>query len=118
MCSFSMSFSFVGSPVRVNHVSLDHEREDLKEIFEDRWTVSDKITTIRSLMKTRETVRFGELFEGSASRTEVVVTFLALLELIRMNQLQARQGEAFDEIEIQRVDDANVTTAEPVPLAE
>lgn len=94
------------------------EREDLKEIFEDRWTVSDKINAIRSMLTTRDHVQFDELFAGTASRTEVVVTFLALLELIRMNQLRAKQGGAFDTIEIERVDepidaDSQVTDATP-----
>jgi chromatin segregation and condensation protein Rec8/ScpA/Scc1 (kleisin family) len=35
-----------------------------------------------------------------ASRVEIVVTFLALLELIRLKQLRALQPNEFDEIEI------------------
>ena len=35
----------------------------------------------------RGSVRFSELFESAASRAEVVCTFLALLELIRLKQL-------------------------------
>lgn len=97
------------------------EREDLKEIFEDRWTVSDKINSIRALLGSRPRVRFDELFAGTASRTEVVVTFLALLELIRMNQLRARQGDAFDAIEIERVEepvDAESLVSDATPPAE
>ncbi|MEM1058718.1 MAG: segregation/condensation protein A [Verrucomicrobiota bacterium] len=96
------------------------EREDLREIFEDRWTVSDKITTIRNLLSARQKVRFTELFAGTASRTEVVVTFLALLELIRMNQLRATQTEAFDEIALEHVDqpeNADQEVAEATPGA-
>jgi segregation and condensation protein A len=42
------------------------------------------------------------LFEGVTSRSEVVVTFLALLELIRLKQLTATQREPFGEIEVAR----------------
>ena len=45
-------------------------------------------------------MRFSELFAETTSRTEVVVTFLALLELIRMKQLRILQPEPFAEIEI------------------
>ena len=45
-------------------------------------------------------LKFSELFEGATSRTEVVVTFLALLELIRLKQIMAIQAEAFGEIQI------------------
>jgi hypothetical protein len=51
----------------------------------------------------RPTLRFSELFESVTSRSEVVVTFLALLELIRLKHLTAIQREAFGEIEVCRV---------------
>jgi segregation and condensation protein A len=57
-------------------------------------------------------VRFLELFESAATRAEVICTFLALLELIRLKQLVCVQSEAFAEIEIRRAE--NVA---PVALA-
>jgi hypothetical protein len=45
---------------------------------------------------------FSELFAQAASRSEVVCTFLALLELIRMKQLVCLQAEPFAEIEVTR----------------
>jgi len=45
-----------------------------------------------------ETVEFGTLFDPGCSRGEVIVTFLALLELIRLRVLRARQGERFGPI--------------------
>jgi segregation and condensation protein A len=45
-------------------------------------------------------VKFSELFAEIASRVEIVVTFLALLELIRLKQVRAVQSNPFDEIEI------------------
>ena len=47
-------------------------------------------------------MKFSELFAGVTSRSEVVVTFLALLELIRLKQLVAVQHEPFGEIVICR----------------
>jgi len=44
--------------------------------------------------------RFSDLFNDAASRIEVVVTFLALLELIRLKQVRAFQKNVFEEIEI------------------
>ena len=49
-------------------------------------------------MAAEERVPFVKLFEGTASRGEMVVTFLALLELIRLKQLRVDQEEAFGEI--------------------
>lgn len=79
-----------------------------REIVEDRWTVSQKIQHLRERIDTQPRLRFQDLFAEAASRVEVVVTFLALLELIRLHQLLAVQTEAFGEIEI---------TAAPADLA-
>jgi segregation and condensation protein A len=75
-------------------------REDLGEIFAERFTVSDKIENILQRIANGGSVRFSELFAQMASRIEIVVTFLALLELIRLNQVRVLQRQMFDEIEI------------------
>ncbi len=78
---------------------LDRQ-EDLREIFEENFSVSDKITLIQGVIAKGAAIRFTELFASAASRTEVVVTFLALLELIRMKILRVVQTDPFSEIEI------------------
>ena len=75
-------------------------REDLREIFGEHFTVSDKIDTILRRVADGASVRFSELFGEIASRVEIVVTFLALLELIRLKQVRAIQPNPFEEIEI------------------
>jgi len=75
-------------------------REDLQEIFGEHYTVSDKIDSILARMREGVALRFSELFASMASRVEIVVTFLALLELIRLRQVRATQSNPFDEIEI------------------
>ena len=75
-------------------------REDLREIFGEHFTVSDKIEIILRRMSEDERVKFSDLFGEVASRVEVVVTFLALLELIRLKQVRAEQSDSFGEIEI------------------
>lgn len=75
-------------------------REDLQEIFGERFSVSDKIEKILERVGNGTPVRFSELFGEIVSRLEIVVTFLALLELIRLNQVCALQRKMFDEIEI------------------
>jgi segregation and condensation protein A len=96
-----------------------NKREDLRDIFEDKWSVSEKIEHLIQMISERSTLKFSELFEGVTSRTEVVVTFLALLELIRLKQLTAVQREPFGEIEICRAEPvvpASIVT--PAPAAE
>ena len=77
-----------------------NQRPETREIFEDKWSVSEKIEHVLRRIGETGKLRFTELFESAASRSEVIVTFLALLELIRLKQIVAMQDEAFSEIEI------------------
>jgi segregation and condensation protein A len=79
---------------------------DGRDIFEDKWTVGEKIEFILKIIAERGSVRFAELFESAASRAEVICTFLALLELIRLKQLVCVQPEPFAEIEIRRAENS------------
>ncbi|NOS70453.1 MAG: segregation/condensation protein A [Verrucomicrobia bacterium] len=97
------------------------KRDNPREIFEDKWTVSEKIEFIVRTMETRGSVRFSELFEDAMSRSEVVCTFLALLELIRLKQLVCAQSADFGEIEIKKREAAiavgSATSTEAVPAS-
>jgi segregation and condensation protein A len=75
-------------------------RENLTEIFGENFTVSDKIDQILQRVSAGTPVLFSKLFATAASRVEIVVTFLALLELIRLKQVRAMQNDPFAEIEI------------------
>ncbi|MFY8217050.1 MAG: segregation and condensation protein A [Chthoniobacterales bacterium] len=79
-------------------------QENLREIFAENFTVADKIEHVLRLIENGTSLRFEEMFPEQASRSEVVVTFLALLELIRMKQLRVRQDGQFGEIWIDRAD--------------
>jgi segregation and condensation protein A len=86
---------------------------DGRDIFEDKWTVSEKIEFILKVIAERGSLKFSELFENAASRSEVICTFLALLELIRLKQLACAQPEDFSEIEIRRAENI----AQPTVIA-
>ncbi len=91
------------------------QRDSGSAIFEDKWTVSEKIEFILKVIVERGGVRFSELFETAASRSEVVCTFLALLELIRLKQIVCAQGEEFGEIEIRRAENPAQTASAANP---
>jgi segregation and condensation protein A len=78
-------------------------KEDFREIYEEKFTVSDKIEEILYSLRDRTELVFRELFERASSRAEVVVTFLAMLELIRLKRLRVQQLEAFGEIHVVKV---------------
>ena len=93
-----------------------------REIYEDKWTVSEKMEFVLGTITSRGSVRFSELFATAANRSEVVCTFLALLELIRLKQLQCLQPEPFAEIEISHKaadqPEASAPPTDPTPAAE
>lgn len=86
-----------------NVIKRIEAREDLQEIFGEHYTVSDKIEWILRRMSDGVALRFSELFASMASRVEVVVTFLALLELVRLRQVRASQPDPFGEIELSAI---------------
>ncbi|MFH0909754.1 MAG: segregation/condensation protein A [bacterium] len=76
------------------------KKEDLTEIFADRYTVGEKVDLLINLIRTNQRVSLNSLFGDMTHRYEMVCTFLALLELIRLKQVRARQGAHFGEIEM------------------
>jgi segregation and condensation protein A len=93
------------------------QKPEAREIFQDKWTVSEKIEHLMRLVAERSRLKFSELFDSVTSRTEVVVTFLALLELIRLKQLVVVQPEPFGEIEICGAPAGGPLAAAPIPAA-
>jgi len=99
------------------------KKEDARDIFEERWTVSEKIEFVMKSIAQRGKVTFSELFAQAASRSEVVCTFLAMLELIRLKQLVCMQAEPFAEIEVRAAvaappaNEGENAPAEPVAVA-
>jgi len=78
------------------------ESEDLGDIVDDRYTVADKIEYMLVHLEPGGSVRFSSLFEKATSKGEVIVTFLAVLELMKMNQFRIRQDDILGEIEVER----------------
>lgn len=77
--------------------------ESFQEIYEETYTVADRIQYLIRSIDPGISLKFEELFSEAATRSELVVTFLAMLELIRMRQFIVRQEEQFGEIWIERV---------------
>jgi segregation and condensation protein A len=81
-----------------NDVLKKVKTEELKEIFAERYTVAEKIDEIMNEIKIHDRISFSNLFLHIVSRYEIVCTFLAILELIRLKQIVARQEKPFGEI--------------------
>jgi len=77
------------------------EQDLIGEILREEVTIRDKVKEImRRLFFQTQGISFGDLFRASATRVEVIVTFLAILELIKTGRIRAYQPRAFADIMI------------------
>ena len=72
----------------------------------------DRITRLADLLQRDGRTSFRRLIEGATSRTEVIVDFMAVLELIKQGYLEARQAESFGDIDLVRLDGAALALAD------
>ena len=63
-------------------------------------SVSDRISGILEILNVSESVTFDSLFTTLNTKQEVIVTFLAILELMRMQLIRSQQARQFDVIRI------------------
>jgi segregation and condensation protein A len=70
-----------------------------------RITIREKIAWIAEHLGKASQASFRGLLSGEPSRLEIVVTFLALLELVKRYRVSARQETLFSDIQIEKTDD-------------
>ncbi len=74
----------------------------LIEIVPDNLTVRERMNVILETLEGKDSVSFAALFDGSCHRLVIIVTFLALLELIRLRVAHVFQSETFGPILVSR----------------
>ncbi len=72
------------------------------EVIKDEFTIEEKVHQILHFLLVQSSVKISELFAQAKHKIEIIVTFLAILELIRMKEIVARQKDFFADIEISR----------------
>jgi len=84
-------------------------REDLRTPLREvvappKITIREKILLVANSLKASTLVRFRELIKTSPGRLHMVITFLAILELVRRYRISAQQEALFGDIELRRDD--------------
>ncbi|MBQ4542221.1 MAG: segregation/condensation protein A [Clostridia bacterium] len=95
-------------------VTIKAEVVQEKKIVKDKFTVAQKISQIKDVLLSKKEFRFSSLFEEEHTRSEVINTFLALLELLKRQYLTVKQNGLFDDIDIVRNDDIDSRLTEEV----
>jgi len=70
------------------------------EIVVDELSVQDRMSLVLDRLEGQESVTFTSLFDGDSTRLSMIVTFLALLELIRLKRVRIIQAELFGAIRV------------------
>lgn len=89
----------------MHRVQTNKVRMEKKEIAKEQYTVEQKITNIKDILVSREKLRFRDLFLEKTNKEEVVTTFMAVLELAKMQVIKINQDSLFDEIHIEKSGD-------------
>ncbi len=104
---FSLVEAFQGvlskSKVRLTH-----------DIVHERMTLTDRINELVDVLRVKKRVQFEELFEGQTTRFDLVITFLALLEMTKLRMTRLFQADPFAPI---FVEFAAQVTGDEDPLA-
>ena len=79
---------------------LENAGSQKREIKEEFWRVSDKLQSIRSLLRSSSCISLEQLFSAEHSRDELIVTFLAILELMKGEELFVGRDTATDRVMI------------------
>lgn len=81
-------------------------KETFYRVVKDEFTVGEKIHDIFHMLVNQPRIYFSRLFKEAKSKLEIIATFLAILELIRLKEIVVLQNESFGEIEIIRNPDS------------
>jgi segregation and condensation protein A len=77
---------------------LDTSPPELVSITKETLTVKDKMSVIMEMLERQEAIRFEEMFKEGVTRLQLIITFIALLELIRFGLARAYQEKEFGNI--------------------
>lgn len=108
-------------------VMTQFEGADVREVELEQFTIEEKIAVVQAALEAREPVLFADLFAESRTRLEVIVTFMATLELLKHGHARVQQDASFGSIWIYKgpnfgrpmgeVSDWSAEPAAPVEVA-
>lgn len=85
----------------INRMPIKEPVGERKKI--DKISISDKINEIKEKLFNRMEITFKSIISGNKNKVEIIVTFLAMLELVRKNHAVIDQEEMFGDISIKKI---------------
>ena len=93
------------SIIRRQEDKVDPIRSKFGRIEKEEISLSDKLLEMRDYAKEHRKFSFRQLMEDQHSRVQLIVTFLSILELMKMGHVHAEQADLFDDIHIEVITD-------------
>ena len=87
--------------------SIEIAIEEPKTIERDRWTVEEKEFEIKTLLLKKESINFFEIVDESFTRGEIITTFMALLEMLKRQEIEVEQDKKYGDIIIVKGENIN-----------
>lgn len=91
------------SVIKRREDKIDPVRSKFGKIEKEEISLPDKISYVRKYAGTKKKFSFRQLLEKSESKQEIIVTFLAVLELIKSGKIKVAQKHTFDDIIIDSI---------------
>ncbi len=83
-------------------VMVQFDAAEVREVELEEYTIEEKVEVVEAALRDREQVAFTDLFAGASSRMELIVTLMALLELIKHGHIKSRQESTFGSVWLYR----------------
>ena len=83
---------------------IDPVRSKFGKIEMEEVSLPDKMDFVTDTLKKRKRCSFKQLLEQQSSKMEVIVSFLAVLELIKIGKIEVHQEKTFDDIYIDSIE--------------
>jgi segregation and condensation protein A len=82
-----------------------------REVMIKTISIRERIANIQQMITDKAMLSFRDLLKNSKNKTEIIVTFLAVLELVKQRSVAVVQEKVFDDIVIRKIDETNVDVA-------
>ena len=83
---------------------IDRVRSSFGTIKKEPVSLEERIGSVMAYARKHRTFRFRQILEQSTDKLEVVVTFLAVLELMKIGKIHLTQENLFDDMEIETLE--------------
>lgn len=102
--------SIYKSILRKQESKIDPIRSKFGTIEKEEVSLSDKMIQMKEFAGSHRKFSFRQLLEKQSSRIQVIVTFLSILELMKMGYIHVEQDSIFDDIKVEVTEDPETWT--------